>query len=155
MKNVCARSALLIAAIAMTTVAVAAQEAKIRQKQVPAAVLKSFKAAYPQAKVRGYAREKENGKVFFEVESIEGSTHRDVLYNPDGTVAEIEESIATIDLPAEAQQTLAQKYPHAVVTIAEKVTTGDKVGYEVNAKQGKRRISLEFDADGKLKPKGQ
>ena len=38
----------------------------------------------------------------------------------------------------------------ATITIAEKVTIGDKVGYEVSAKQGKKRISLEFDADGKL-----
>ncbi len=127
-----------------------AQEMKLSEKNVPTAVVTAFKSAYPQARIRGYAKEKENGKVFYEVESMDGTTHRDILYHADGTVAEIEERIAATDLPAEAQQAIRQKYPKASITIAEKVTIGDKVGYEVSAKQGKKRISLEFDADGKL-----
>jgi hypothetical protein len=41
-------------------------------------------------------------------------------------------------------------YPRAVISLAEKTTAGDKVGYEVAARQGKRRITMEFDADGKV-----
>ena len=75
---------------------------------------------------------------------------RDVLYNPDGTVAEIEESISATDLPAEAQEAIRKQYPKAVVTMAERTTVGDKVGYEVAARQGRKRISMEFDAAGKV-----
>ena len=149
--NVCvARFALIVVAGSLLGTSAFAQETKISEKAVPAAVLTAFKSAYPQARIRGYAREKENGKTFYEIESLDGTTHRDILYNPDGTVAEIEEGIAATDLPSEAQQTIQQKYPRAVVTIAEKVTTGDKVAYEVSAKRGKQRISLEFDANGKI-----
>ena len=127
-----------------------AQEKQIPARDVPAAVITAFKTAYPQATIRGYAREKENGKIYYEIESREGTMTRDVLYNADGTVAEIEESIAANDLPADVQQAIRQKYPKAVITKVERTTAGDKVTYEVSAKQGRRRISMEFDSSGKV-----
>lgn len=144
------RIALIGAAVSLLSFSAAAQEKKITAKQVPAAVIKAFKTAYPNATIRGYAREKENGKVFYEIESREGATKRDVLYNADGTVAELEESISVGDLPADAQQAIKQQYPKAVITIAEKTTAGDKIGYEVTARQGRKRITMEFDASGKV-----
>jgi len=137
-------------AVSLLTIAAAAQEKKITAKDVPAAVISAFKTAYPNATIRGYAREKENGKVFYEIESREGTTTRDVLYNPDGTVAEIEESIAATDLPAEVQQALKEKFPKAVITKVEKTTAGDKVSYEIVARQGKKRVTIEFDSSGKV-----
>jgi hypothetical protein len=127
---------------------VLAQESKIQEKDVPPAVIAAFKSAYPSATVRGYSREKEHGKVFYEIENTDGATMRDLLYNADGTIAEIEETIAATDLPAEAQETIRTK--KAIVVRAEKVTQGDKVVYEVSARQGKRKISLKFDSAGKL-----
>lgn len=154
-----ARIALVVIAVSVTSLPAAAQESKIAEKDVPAAVIAAFKSAYPQATVRGYGREKENGKVFYEIESKDGSTMRDLSYRPDGTLAEIEETIAENDLPVGAQEVIHSKYPGAVVTKAEKTTVkspqGDKVGYEVSAKQGQKRLSLEFDADGKLKGKAK
>jgi uncharacterized membrane protein YkoI len=141
---------LIGATFSLLSVSAVAQEKKITAKQVPAAVIAAFKNSYPNATIRGYAQEKENGKVFYEIESREGTTHRDVLYNSDGTVAEIEESIAPTDLPAAAQEAIHKKYSKAVISLAEKTTAGDKVGYEVAARQGKRRITMEFDADGKV-----
>jgi hypothetical protein len=140
--------AVFVACIA--AVFASAQEAKIREQDVPSAVISAFKTAYPNAKVRGYAKEKENGKVFYEIESTDGTTKRDLLYNPDGTVAEIEETIVATDLPSAAQEFIHSKYPRAVVSRAERVTEGDKVEYEVSARQAKRRISLAFDVAGKV-----
>ncbi len=144
------RAALIAMAVSLLAIAAAAQEKKITAKDVPAAVISAFKTAYPNATIRGYAREKENGKVFYEIESREGTTTRDVLYNPEGTVAEIEESIAATDLPVEVQQALKEKFPKAVVTKAEKTTAGDKVSYEIVARQGKKRVTIEFDSSGKV-----
>src|SRR6266404_7132802 len=144
------RFALVITSLLFLSLSARAQEVKISEKDVPPAVITAFKSAYPQATIRGYAREKENGKVFYEVESKEGNTTRDILYNRDGSVQEVEKSIPATDLPAAAQATIHSRYPKAVITLAEKVTIGDKIGYEVSAKQGKRRISLEFNAAGKV-----
>src|SRR5438128_6987310 len=108
------RFALIAIASLFLSLPAAAQEKKLTAKDVPAAVIAAFKSAYPNATIRGYAREKENGKVFYEIESKENNMTRDVLYNPDGTVAEIEESVAANDLPAAAQQAIHEKYPKAV-----------------------------------------
>ena len=144
------RAVLIAMAVSLLAIAAVAQEKKITGKDVPAAVMTAFKTAYPNATIRGYAREKENGKVFYEIESREGTTTRDVLYNPDGTVAEIEESLAATDLPAEVQQTMREKYPKAIITKAERTTAGEKVSYEIVARQGKKRVTIEFDSSGKM-----
>lgn len=144
------RAALVAMAASLLAISAVAQEKKITAKDVPAAVMSAFKTAYPNATIRGYAREKENGKTFYEIESREGTVSRDVLYNPDGTVAEIEESLAATDLPAEVQQSMKEKFPKAAITKAEKTSAGDKVSYEVVARQGKKRFTIEFDASGKV-----
>jgi uncharacterized membrane protein YkoI len=136
--------------VSLLAVSVVAQEKKITARDVPAAVMSAFRTAYPNATIRGYAREKENGKVFYEIESREGTTTRDVLFNPDGTVAQVEESVATSDLPAEVQQAFKEKYPKAVISRAEKTTAGDKVSYEIIARQGKRKVTLEVDSSGRV-----
>ena len=142
------RLGLAVSVVSLLSHSAFAQEVKLKKKQVPRAVIAAFQSAYPQATMRGFAREKENGKVYYEVESVEGATTRDVLYNPDGTVAEIEESIAVADLPAAASEALRAKYPGAVITKAEKITRGDVTEYEAHAKAGKKRVSMEFDASG-------
>jgi uncharacterized membrane protein YkoI len=149
------RLVLVATAVSLLSISAAAQEKKITAQQVPAAVIAAFKSSYPNATIRGYAQEKENGKVFYEIESREGTTQRDVLYNADGTVAEVEESISASDLPADAQRAIKQKYPRAVITLAEKTTAGDTVGYEVSLRNGKKRIGMEFDSSGKVKTKGK
>ena len=143
------RLSLTASVVSLLTFSAVAQDVKLKKKQVPRAVIAAFESAYPQATIRGYAREKENGKVYYEVESVEGQTTRDVLYNADGTVAEIEESIAAGDLPADALKALRANYPGAVVTKAEKITRGDITEYEAHARIGKKRVSMEFDASGK------
>jgi len=147
------RTALAIVAISLAGFSASAQEAKITKKAVPPAVMEAFKAAYPNATIKGYAREKENGKTFYEIESKDGNIGRDILYNPDGTVSEIEETVKEADLPSAAREVIRSKYAGAVVLKAEKITQGGTVGYEVVAKKGKKRIALKFDADGNLKTK--
>jgi uncharacterized membrane protein YkoI len=150
MNSIIKRVTLITIGLFLTNFSAAAQESKVKEKDVPQAVIDAFKSAYPNATIRGYAREKEHGKLFYEIESKEGPTMRDILYNPDGTVAEIEETVAARDLPAAAQQLMQSKYPNAVVSKAEKVTRSDKIEYEVIAKHGKKRINLVFDADGRV-----
>jgi hypothetical protein len=149
-KHTLTRLALAALAISVLGLSAAAQEQKITAKDVPAAVTTAFKTAYPNARIRGYARERENGKLHYEIESLDGTKARDLLYNPDGTLAETEETIAAGDLPSDAQQALHKQYPRAVISKAERTTAGEKVTYEVAARQGKRRISMEFDSSGKV-----
>jgi hypothetical protein len=56
-------------------------------------------------------------------------------------------------LPAAIRESINSKYPNTVITKAEKIIQGEKVAYEVIVRQGRKRISVEFDVDGNVKPK--
>ena len=67
-------------------------EQQIGRKGVPAAVLAAFEKAYPNAKIKGYSKETDNGQLVYEVECVEGAVTRDVTFTADGTLVAIEES---------------------------------------------------------------
>jgi uncharacterized membrane protein YkoI len=140
---------LAILTVCLLTLSTQADQ-KITKKDVPTAVITAFEKAYPKATIRGYGTEKENGHLYYEIESTDGKVMRDILYNPDGSVAEVEETIPENELPAGVMQSINKQYPGAKITKAEKVTHADKMGYELQAKQGEKKISMELDSAGKI-----
>lgn len=129
---------------------VARADQKLEKKDVPRAVIAAFEKAYPNATVRGYGKEREGGHVYYEIESTDGNVKRDILYRANGSVVEMEETIPPADTPDNIRQAIEKQFPGAELVKVEKTTAGTKIGYEVSAKQGKRRISLEMNADGKI-----
>lgn len=130
------------------------QETQVQKKDVPEPVLAAFAKAYPKATIKGYAKEMEKGQTMYEVESVEGKTHRDVSFAPDGKLLVVEESMELKDVPAAVQQALEKKFPKAKVNLVEKVTEGTSIGYEfkVTTAEGKK-AEVKFDARGKeVKP---
>lgn len=136
--------------VILFTCSLVAGEKKLTRKQVPAAVLTAFEKAYPAATVKGYSKEVEKGKVYFEIESMDGKTGRDVLYNADGTVAEVEESMAAGDLPAAVRAAVVKEYPKGTISKAEKTTRGNDVTYEVHLMIGKSKHEVVVDPNGKV-----
>ena len=126
------------------------QEAKIEKKDVPAVVLAAFAKAFPKAAVKGYAREVEKGQTMYEVECVEGKTHRDVTYAPDGKLLLVEEEVEMREVPEAVRQALEKKFPKATVNIAEKIMDGKSVAYEfhLTTPEGKE-AEVKFDAQGK------
>jgi len=51
------RLGLAAAVVSLLSFSVLAQEVKVKKKQVPRAVITAFQSAYPQATIRGFARE--------------------------------------------------------------------------------------------------
>ncbi len=102
---------IVICAIVLSAVATHAGEEKITKKDLPRAVLSAFEKAYPKADIKGLSREEEGGSVFYEIESLDGKTSRDILYTSDGKPAEIEEAIAVKQLPAAVKATVQQRVP--------------------------------------------
>lgn len=119
--------------------------------KLPAAVTAAFKKTYPNATIRGTAKEIEGGKTVYEVESVENGKARDFMYNPDGTVIDIEEELNPADLPAPVSAALKTLYPTATIGVAEKLTKGSTVQYELQIKGAKQK-SVTFTPDGKLVP---
>ncbi len=127
-----------------------AEEVQVDLSALPEAVLSAFKAAYPDAVIKGASQETEQGVTYFEVESVEGTLHRDLLYAADGKAVEIEESMATTDMPAAVQETLAREYPEAKVLKSEKLIKEDIVQYEMQIQVGEKTIELTIDPAGKI-----
>lgn len=127
-----------------------AKENKLTKKDVPTAVISAFDTAYPKAKIKGYSTETENGKTYYEVESMNGKRSLDVSYLPDGTVAEIEEGVAAKNLSISVLKAVKTKYPKGKISKAEKKTVGSLVTYELKVTTDKTYAGLEIDPTGKI-----
>jgi hypothetical protein len=141
---------LVLGATILFAAGTVAGEKKITKKDLPIAVLAAFEKAYPRAVIRGLSKEEENGKTSYEIESIDGKTHRDLLYSPDGTTAEIEETLASNDLPDAVKATLAKEFPGGKILKAEKLTRASVTEYEVVISSGKVKRELVLDPAGAL-----
>jgi hypothetical protein len=120
--------------------------------KLPKAILDAFKKTYPKAVIKNVAEEKADGKTTWEVESTDSGLARDLVYNPDGTVVDIEEEVAAASLPSAVTAALKAKYPKAAITKAEKLTTGKTFVYELTITGAGEVKSIELTADGKAVP---
>ncbi len=142
--------AIFTALLLTLTLGAQEKEKKITKKEVPPAVLSAFQKSYPKATIKGIAEERKDGKIYYEIESLDGKTSRDLLYQADGSVAEIEEGMAFADLPEAIKTTVNSKYPKAKITEVEKVLKGTDVSYGVALKSAKGKVELSLDASGKV-----
>jgi hypothetical protein len=127
----------------MFSIPATAGDKKITKKDVPSAVLKVFEQAYPKAKVKGFAKEKENGTTYYELETIDGKTKRDLLYTEDGKTAEIEEAVTMKNLPDAVSKAFAKESPTAQASKIEKVTKGERVTYDFAMGEGKSGLVID------------
>jgi hypothetical protein len=131
--------------------AVPAARAGAPAAKLPPAILIAFQQAYPKATIKNAAKETENGKTVWEVESIDNGLARDLIYNADGTVVEMEEQVEPASLPAAVSAAFKAKYPKATITKAEKLMKGTTVTYEM-ALKGAAVKTIEITPDGKIVP---
>lgn len=115
---------------------------------LPSAVETAFRRSYPHAGILHVARERRGGRVVYEIESVEGSVRRDLLYDLEGHAIEIEEVIPADSLPEPVRAALARDVQEAEVMRAERITRGDVILYEVRVRRNGRTESLTYDPKG-------
>jgi hypothetical protein len=120
------------------------------KNEIPVVILQAFKQAYPNAMIKASSKETEKGKVVYEIESVDGTLNRDLLYSPDGKVLEIEETIPSATLPMAITQSIAKEYPKSEIKKAEKVTVGEIITYELVVSSANRAYSITLDPNGKI-----
>ena len=134
---------------AVFAVSLAAQEAKVQVKDLPPAVQKAAQAELAKGgKLVGYAKEVEDGKTQYEMETTVSGHRRDFLFDQTGKLIEVEEEIAKEAVPPAALTAIAAK---GTFTKIESLTKGGKlIGYEsiVKNKAGKD-VEVAVDASGK------
>jgi hypothetical protein len=97
--------------------------------------------------VKGWSKETEDGKTFYESEMIEGQTKRDVLFLPDGKIDIVEEEIAKASIPAAVRSALKARYAKAEIDLAEKLTKAGTIQYELHLKKAPKK-EVVFTQDG-------
>lgn len=126
-------------------------------KEVPQPVKKAFDKTYPGAEIKGYSKEIEDGQTHFEVACTFNGHRIDALYNPDGSVAEIEEVVSADSLPEAVKTSVANEFKDYSINHAEKVHKEGKVLYELKIKdsEGKNRLEVVFSEKGQILKKSE
>ena len=127
-------------------------ENEITEKEVPQAVLKAFTENYPGASVREYSEEFEDGKKHYEISFEFQGQKIDILYNDEGEVVELEETISAEDMPGQIQEAISREIPQYSLILIESVKKEGKFFYEakvLNLKD-RKKYELFFSESGKL-----
>ena len=129
-----------------------ASETELTKQQVPKAILDAFEKAHPNAQEVEFEKEMVEGKAVYEVEYKENGREYEILYDSDGVILQMEETLDVKALPEPIVQAISKAYPKATIEDAEKVMKpdGTVIAYEVEIKTEGKKLELELDADGKI-----
>jgi hypothetical protein len=140
--NVC----LAVALIGSVNASIA--EEAVKKSDLPAVVQKAADAQGTGASVLGYAKDKNHGRVEYEVQMMVGDHTKDVTIDPQGHVLEVEEQVAADDLPANVFHGLSGQARKGKITKIESLTKKGKiVAYEAQVTGGKH-AEIQVGPDG-------
>jgi hypothetical protein len=147
--SVCATALLLVAAAAR------ADEQKIAPDKLPRAVADAVKNRFPGGKITSAEKEKENGKVVYDIELTQKGRHYEMDIQEDGTVIEIEKQVNLEKLPEAVRKALDDKYPNAKIKEVMEVNKVDgkketPINYEITiTTAGNKSMEVTISLDGK------
>jgi hypothetical protein len=138
--------------IATTGLCRADDEEKVPLDKLPKAVTDAVKKKFPKAELVSAEKEKEDGKIVYEVNfKNEGSTI-EAIVTPEGKILVIEKEITVKDLPKAVADALESKYARATIKKVEEISKEDKItAYEVLlVTEKKKTLEVQFSPEGKV-----
>lgn len=152
MKN--ARMIMAFALVATTAAPAFAADKVLKKSDVPAEVLKTVTAKYPNAAMKSFASEVEDGKTEYEVTLDAAGALIEVSLSPEGKLLSEEQKIAAKDLPDAVKKGLAAStWAKAKVVRVEKVTEADAPDapvFEILVDQGGKKHEVVFASSGEI-----
>jgi len=141
----------ILAAISMALLA-QTQETKVKLENLPPAVRAAVEQQSQGGTIRGLSKETEGGKTYYEAELTVNGRNRDVLFDTEGNVVEIEEEVALASVPPAVRATLEeQAATKGSITKVETLTkNGVLEAYEGQLKKGTVTSEVKVAPDGKL-----
>jgi Putative beta-lactamase-inhibitor-like, PepSY-like len=109
---------------------------KLSLDKVPKSIMDAIKGRFPGADVLAVEKEKEDGKIMFDVELKHEGRKYEMDIKEDGTIIEIEKEVALKDVPAAVTQAIQAKFPSATI----------KEVMEVNKVEGKQETPIHYEA---------
>jgi hypothetical protein len=128
---------------------------KVPPDKLPKAVMDAVKGRFPDAEITSAEKEKEDGKIVYDIELKSKGKKYEMDIKEDGTIVEIEKEVALKDLPEAVKKALEAKYPKATIKeimevnkVMGKTETPDH--YEVVLVTAeKKELEVEVSLDGK------
>jgi hypothetical protein len=140
----------------LAIVVVTGGTAAARADKIPANVMATLTAKFPQAKIDKWSKEKEEGKEVYDIEFKQDGRKFEADIFADGTIHNWEQQIAASDLPQPVVQTVNKKFPGAVMKEVMAVTDikngrEQLEGYEIVVQRTMRRdVEMTIAPDGKI-----
>jgi len=122
-------------------------------KALPAAVQKTVRAEGRLATLRNVSKEKEDGKMVYEVEMrIHGRT-KDIVVGADGTLLVSEEQVILDELEPAVRATITKEAGKRKIRMIESVSKLGKLEYyEAHVVAGKELVEIKVGLDGSVIP---
>ena len=155
----------VIPAVATVGLLVApAARAQVRDRpdvsQIPKAVMDALRARFPQAEIRVWTREEEEGVVLYDIEFTQQGRNFEADIIEDGTIHNWEREIGAEDLPQVVKEAVQSKYPAATIKEIMAITAveaGNEAleGYEIvlDTADG-RAVEITVAPDGTILEEG-
>jgi hypothetical protein len=142
------------AILVVTTLALAgnasSQEKQIQQSELPPAVEKTVVSQSQGATIRGFSKETEKGKTYYEVAMTVNGLGKDVSMDANGNVVETEIEVPFDSLPAAVKAGLTTQAGKGTIGKVESLTkSGKLVAYEAHVITGTKKSEIQVGPDGK------
>lgn len=139
------RTILLAAFCALTALAA---EKPIKLADLPAPLQRAIQAELKGGELKAISKETEKGKTMYEVETTVKGRGRDMIFDPAGTLVEVEEEVAIADIPAPAKAALEKKAVGGKITKVEALTKGGVTTWEAAITKGRKTSEFAVSATG-------
>jgi hypothetical protein len=124
--------------------------------KIPANIMTTLTAKFPQARIDKWTREKEDGKELYDIEFKQEGRKFEADIFADGTIHNWERQIAPGELPQAVVEAVHNRFPNAVLKEVMAVTavTGGverPEGYEIVVQRAHRKdIEMMMASDGRV-----
>lgn len=126
-----------------------ASETKVNIKDLPPAVQIAVRNQTKGATILGASKEREHGRMTYEVETKQNGKSRDLAFAENGSLFEIEQEVDLNSIPVRAKEAILSRAAGGTIMKVESVTQSSSTSYEatVKTKGGKYR-EVAVNADG-------
>jgi uncharacterized membrane protein YkoI len=146
--SLAARCFLFCNLLLVSTASANSAEVRVQFKDLPPAVQKTAQEQSKGAVVRGYSKQVEKGKTYYEVETRLGGKNRDILLDGSGSVVQVEEQVDFASVPPAAMAALKKQASAGKLVSIECVMRGGNVFYEGVVLRGRHRREISVTKDG-------
>jgi len=138
-----------LAGIAAAAATSARAESRVSCDTLPARILSRAKSEAGDATIRGCVKDKESGKVTYEVETLKDGRSMDFVLDASGSVIEVEQEVTVSSLPTAVSDAIAKAAQGGKVGKVESVSRGGAIAsYETTITRNGQRREVAFSPQG-------